>query len=874
MTVESVLAGGGWRTAHVLEIPEREAEFVAFDSLPLSGASQRFLSRAAPQGIYRHQAEAIRLFCDGANVCMTTGTASGKSLAFQVAALERLDGKPGAHVVAIYPLKALGREQRDRWRGAFEAAGIEGAVGVVDGQVPVQARLGILRESRIIVMTPDIVHAWLLSRLSERAVQAFLASVSLVVVDEVHNYSGVFGSNAAFLFRRLEHAMAILGARPTYFCASATLARPEKHLSSLFGREFTIVGSELDSSPRRALRMRLVHPPGQSDLLSEVSGLLIGLAGESRRFLAFVDSRKLTEHIASIAARSQVTDEEEDTELELDHLGKLEILPYRAGYEEHDRSEIQGRLSAGSLKGVVSTSALELGIDIPFIDTGVLVGVPRSATSLVQRIGRVGRHVDGEVVIVNTGDVYDNAIFSEPDSLLNLPPAESALYLENTRIQYIHALCVARQGGEHDQLVPASDSGDEAEFASPVSWPDGFVELCMKERLGEISPELFAMKAEAGEDPNHTFPLRDVESQFRIEFKQGPETRSLGSLSYSQLMREAYPGAVYYYTTRPFRVYKVSPNSRTVLVRREKRYTTRPQMLPTLVFPNLARESVYRIRQHGDAVLIDCDLQIRESVVGFKERRGSNEFLSEYPLDGAQTGIYFNLPRFTRNFFTTGVVVAHPALDWEGIACEALAGLLYEAFLMLIPFERQDLSFAVDKLRADRASLKAGSRFVAIYDQTYGSLRLSGRLMDDDVFRQVAEAALSLAKQPGLDLGSASVAALESLYESCLAEGSDIPLDPSVSPATSPEKCVPVIMPGSKGLNTLRNNEEYEVEAVFFSPAVGGLAYRGRNLSTWRETVKDIVPVGALAEIPGESRWGFYNLDTGDIEMLGDSTQS
>jgi len=380
------------------------------------------------------------------------------------------------------------------------------------------------------------------------------------------------------------------------------------------------------------------------------------------------------------------------------------------------------------------------------------------------------------------------------------------------------------------------------------------------------------MKAEAGEDPHHTFPLRDVESQFRIELKQGPETRSLGSLSYSQLMREAYPGAVYYYTTQPFRVYKVSNGSRTVFVRREKRYTTRPQMLPTLVFPNLAKDSVYRSRRHGDAILIECDLQIRESVVGFKERRGSSEFLSEYPLDGAQTGIYFNLERFSRNFFTTGVVVAHPALDREGASCEAIAGLLFEAFLAVIPFERQDVSFAVDKLRADRASLNAGSRFIAIYDQTYGSLRLSGRLMDGDTFVRVLEEALALSRQPGAGLSPTGVQALEAIRRCCHVEACEIPLDASASLDGLPEKCVPVIMPGSKGLNTLHNNEEFTVEAVFFSPAVGGLAYRGRNISSWRETEKDIIPVGALAEIPGESVWGLYNLETGELDPTYDGS--
>ncbi|MBL0345500.1 helicase-related protein [Candidatus Villigracilis affinis] len=129
-------------------------------------------------------------------------------------------------------------------------------------------------------------------------------------------------------------------------------------------------------------------------------------------------------------------------------LDGIDVLPYRAGYEETDRTRIQERLSNGKLSGIISTSALELGIDIPYLETCVLVGVPPSATSLWQRIGRIGRHSKGNVIVINTGSVYDQAVFSNPESLLKRPLAESTLYLENPYIQYIHALCLARLGGE------------------------------------------------------------------------------------------------------------------------------------------------------------------------------------------------------------------------------------------------------------------------------------------------------------------------------------------------------------------------------------------------------------------------------------------
>jgi len=142
-------------------------------------------------------------------------------------------------------------------------------------------------------------------------------------------------------------------------------------------------------------------------------------------------------------------------------------------------------------------------------------------------------------------------------------------------------LCLARHGGEHDQVSSVFNIKETSDFKSSINWPTGFLELCKSERIGIIPPEFQNMKAQAGDDPNHIYPLRDVDAQFQVKHKRGPVEESRGSLSYSQLMREAYPGAVYYYMTKPYRVYRVRTYARLVEVRHEKRYTTKPSMLPT-----------------------------------------------------------------------------------------------------------------------------------------------------------------------------------------------------------------------------------------------------------------------------------------------------
>jgi DEAD/DEAH box helicase domain-containing protein len=827
---------------------------------------------AYPSGIYEHQYKAIAHFTSGENVCLATSTASGKTLSFMAAAMEVLSASPEARVLAVYPQRSLADEQEQRWRAGLAAAGIEAGVCRIDGSVPVANRLDCLRRSRVAVMTPDIIHAWLLSRAGEREVRTFLAGLRLVVVDEVHTYTGVMGSNAAYLFRRLQHAARLRGASPQFFCASATIRAPLRHLEALFGLPFALVGPEADTSPRHGVVIHLLTPPRQADFLSEITTYLLHLTHQTRRrFIAFVDSRKQTEHIATITGRGErAAGRDDDAELEgafgTGALNAAAVLPYRAGYEEHDRQLIQRRLTDGSLRGVVSTSALELGMDIPNLDTAVLIGVPRSSTSLHQRIGRIGRAGPGEVVVVNSGDLLDEAVFRAPDQLLTRPPAEGALYLENPRIQYIHALCLARLGGEHDQARGIRDEGGE--LASEIPWPDGFMELCVQERTGQIPAELQSMKAEAGESPNYAFPLRDVESQFKIEAAAGPMRMSLGSLSFGQVMREAYPGAVYLYATQPHRVSSVSLSTRTVTVRRERHYTTKPVVLPTLAFPNLTPGNVYRGHRYArELVVVECNLMIRESVAVFRERRGNTETSYSYPLHYQVPGVRFDPLRFARNYFTTGVLLHHPIFEQPDTDLDGLAPFLFEALLMVAPFERQDVGFAVDRIRSETEILPAGSRFLAIHDQTYGSLHLSGRLLEPSVFEAVLGTMVELVANADADVVSPATRAAAATL---LHFGSSIPRAISLGPAPVPEAAdldprPRVIMPGSTGLNVTRGNTEFQVDRVVFNPLLGGLSYRGRHLVAMpvpgqHETIR----LDALTPIPGESVIGIYDYESGE----------
>ena len=862
-----------WDVVDVLKVDPQEARTYSFDDTALSDKAKDFLRKTVPAGIYRHQKEALEEFLNGKDVCLATKTASGKSLVFYTSAIHILSKEPKAKILALYPARALASEQEERWKESILQANVDVTVGRLDGGVPYSKRDKIIKESDILIATPDVIHAWLMGNVGKSSVIEFLRNLKLIIVDEVHQYTGVFGSNSAFLFRRIQHVMDLLKAKAQFIAASATIGDPDLHLFDLFARKFTIIGPDKDTSPRHEITITFASPSGNKDLLSSVTEIIEHICRYTQHnFIVFVDSRKQAEHLASIANRSQ--------DIDVDRLKKLNVLPYRSGYEEEDRRHIQQMLSQGKLRGVVSTSALELGIDIPHLTLAVLVGVPRSATSFWQRIGRVGRKQKGEVLIVNNGDFHTEMIFKDPASILNMPLATGALYLENRRIQYIHVLCLARNGGEHDTICEkAKIPQNSTTFDSNIPWSPGFLKLCNDERTGQIPEELRHMKMQAGNDPNHAFPLRDVDIQFQVVssharyFNFSPNAAggfNLGTLSYSQVLNEAYPGAVYYYMSRPYRVCKVKFFKKEILVRPEKNYSTKPLFMPTLAYPDFNKTCL--VKKYSDLVVAECDILVSSAVVGFEERRGSNVHKFPYPLDGkAQNGkatlhgVYFDHNKFTRNFFTTGVLILHPVLSQNGFNKSDLETLILESFLSVAPFDRTEIGCTIDRLRIDTSFASKGERFICVYDETYGSLHLSGKLMDKNILTSVLKTALKSSKD-------AKIRDILRTLLNCTQNNPEVVLNLSntqTAPANFNTKNPKVIVPGSKGVNIRADNKVFVVEKVFYHPQ-DGLVYRGYYEDSAQNNKSQqpcmiTVPVEALTGIPGETQWGTYDFETGEV---------
>ncbi len=865
-SVPDLLADQGWIERFAREIPGSPAVIVPDPALDLTPASQRLLKEFG-HALYRHQHRAIALATEGHDVSIATGTASGKTLAFQVAAVDIVTRRIGSRVMVLYPLKALGLEQEERWGEALRALyPVQLSVARIDGSVSQKERLSRLRNANIVLFTPDVIHAWLLRNLSDPTIQGFLRQLKLMIVDEAHTYRGVFGSNAAFLFRRLCYATQTLsGEMPHFFAASATMADPKGHLERLMGRTPLVVGPEEDTSPRQTLDLRIVDPPPGQDVTSAVGRLLASLAQNGHRFLAFADSRHQVEVLATVATRKGGWAEAEEGTPG----GPPKILPYRSGYEERDRRQIQRALVRGDLVGVVSTSALELGLDIGELDVGLAVGVPVSQSTFMQRMGRVGRRRPGSFLVLLGSGAGDVMVRENRASLLERRLEATGIYLENRRMQYIHALCLAGPDGEADAL----GAGEDWDLGrSEVAWPPGFAELCQREREGRIPPELRTLKTDGGADPWHAFPLRDVESGFEIVQTMGPSLVPMGSITHAQLMREAYPGAVYFYMAQPFRVQSVDFFHRRVRVTAEHLYHTKPLTSPVALWPDLDNGLMSSVR-YGDLTLLESQLTVSETVRGFEERRGANTSQSLYP------NAYWNRNVLRRTFLTTGVLLISPALR-DSETAHGVAELLLAAFVLTCAIERNELQAGSSTIR-HRDSVLAGERFVAIYDQTYGSLRLSSALTDPDTLRTCLVTAYHLAEEDPAQPNrwALSMGALKTLLGAL--ESPEVPLSQRAliggaslsDQVDASESIVPVIAPGSVGLLLTGSNSEFQVEAVFLRPT--GLTYRGHRLggAPGEGDVQEYVPAANVVPIPGESEITLYDLETGETRPTVPASQ-
>jgi DEAD/DEAH box helicase domain-containing protein len=417
----------GEEIAHVESVPSAQAR-----TTPLPDDLHPRLREALPfDELYGHQRAAFDAASRGEHVILATGTASGKSLAFNLPVLDALAREPKQRALYLYPTKALAQDQA-RALAELRAPNIKAAI--YDGDTPGDQRWQIRKWANVILTNPDMLHVGVLPHHDRWA--DVLHNLRYIVVDEAHVYRGVFGSHVGNVLRRLRRLAHVYGAQPQFVFATATIANPGELASSLAGIEAIVLDD--DSAPKAERTVVLWNPELldaelglRASALGDASRLMAGLVSRGLRTICFAKSRKAAELIHKFTVQR------------VDSETAARLAPYRAGYTPAQRRDIERRLVQGELLGVSATDALELGIDIGLLDCAISVGFPGTVASLRQQWGRAGRRGHGLAVLVASEDALDQYFMREPDTLLERRVEAAILDHSNPRVLDGHVRAAA-----------------------------------------------------------------------------------------------------------------------------------------------------------------------------------------------------------------------------------------------------------------------------------------------------------------------------------------------------------------------------------------------------------------------------------------------
>jgi DEAD/DEAH box helicase domain-containing protein len=609
---------------HVERLPPRRARYAGL-SHPLPLALDGALKAAGADRFFHHQAQAIEAVRRGEHVILATGTASGKTLAYNVPVIEAALLDRRTRALYLFPTKALAHDQlralKELTDGLPEAGSRRGTgdrpaltFGTYDGDTPQSARTRLRREAGIILTNPDMLHLGILPNHNLWA--DFLRNLRFVVLDEAHVYRGVFGSHVAVVMRRLHRLCELYDSSPRFICCSATIANPGEHMERLTGARAAVFTD--DGSPQGTKVFALWNPPfvdrrrtGRRSANAEAATLFAELARHGLRNITFTKARVVAELVLRYA-RDALT--KTDPQL------KSQVASYRAGYLAADRRQIERDLFSGRLIGVTATSALELGVDVGGLDATISVGFPGTIASLWQQAGRAGRgRKPSLAVLIGLDDPLDQYFMQHPGELFGRPHEHALINPNNAYILEQHLPCAAHE-------YPLS-SADEARFGP------GFVEAMIQlEKRGVLTyrPEQDRWYYTGRDYPAQDVSIRSIGGKSVVLLDETANMRQLEEIDSATAPARAHPGAIYLHQGESYLVTGLDLDKSHALLRPARAdYYTQPREISDV---RISRSIRHRV-MHSTLAYWGV-VRVTRQVIGFRRvRQYSEAILGDEPLD-------------------------------------------------------------------------------------------------------------------------------------------------------------------------------------------------------------------------------------------------
>lgn len=712
---------------HLVTLPATKAHFTSWPSWVPDALITALRDRGVDK-LFSHQARTAELAWQGHHVVVATGTSSGKSLGYQLPILSALGSDPTACALYLTPTKALGSDQLTSISALLkdipEFLPIHPAP--YDGDTPTEARSGIRDLSRFVFTNPDMVHASLLANHARWA--RLLRHLKFIVIDECHAYRGVFGANISLVIRRLLRIAAFYSSHPVVILASATSSDPEIHASRLVGAPVTAVTE--DGAPTGERTVMLWEPgfiegaegengaPVRRAASTEAANLMGTLIAEGARTLTFVRSRRQAE---IVALRAQE---------ELSTLGRPDfarrVASYRAGYLAEDRRKLEKMLDDGTLLGVASTNALELGIDVGGLDAVVTAGFPGTVASFWQQAGRAGRRGQGSlVVLVARDEPMDTYLVHHPAALLDKPVEAAVFDPTNPHVIRGHVYCAAVE-------KPLTDDEVDAFGARAV-----VAELEAEDLLRHRPRGWFAVEKPHAQDFNDAEELSPDTAHQQVSLRGGAgsefmivdisDGRLLGTIDSAKAMSQTHPGAVYLHQGESFVIDELDLDEHLALARPElPDYTTYARSDTDIRIVSAPSDDEV-FDAGGGLWVANVEVQVTDRVTGYVTRLHDGTTLDATPL---------YLPPQTLRTRAVAYTIDPLALSAMGIAEADIPGTLHAAehaaigmLPLLATCDRWDIGGVSTALHPD-----TGYPTVFVYDGMDG-----GAGFADTGFRRFAE---------------------------------------------------------------------------------------------------------------------------------------